>query len=118
MLIDLILVLIIGFSVYFAARRGFVRTFVEAIGLLLAVILTLTICTPLASVTYDKIIEPPILKIVSNNVGKVIDEKFEQMPEFEMTNEEYEQLLKSDQGKELFEALEYNKKTHNKFYEK
>ncbi len=90
LLIDLILLLIIGVSVFFAARRGFVRTFIEAVGFLLAVILTLTICTPLASATYDKIIEPPILQMVSNKVDKVIEDKFEETPKFEMTDEEYE----------------------------
>ena len=52
-LLDLILVIIIGVSVYLSARRGFVRTFVEAIGVVAAAIIALTVCTPLANATYD-----------------------------------------------------------------
>ncbi|MBO5210388.1 MAG: CvpA family protein [Clostridia bacterium] len=71
-LLDLILVSIIGVSVYLAARRGFVRTFVEALGVIAATIMALTVCTPLASITYDKIIEPPITKMVADEVNKTL----------------------------------------------
>jgi hypothetical protein len=67
-LIDLILAVIIGVSVYFSARRGGVRTFIEALGFIAAAVLAFTICTPFANATYDKIIEPPILEMVSKEV--------------------------------------------------
>ena len=72
-LLDLILVIIIGVSVYLSARRGFVRTFVEAIGVVAAAIIALTICTPLANATYDKIIEPAITKTVFEEVNKALE---------------------------------------------
>ena len=72
-LLDLILVIIIGASVYLSARRGFVRTFVEAIGVVAAAIIALTICTPLANATYDKIIEPAITKTVFEEVNKALE---------------------------------------------
>lgn len=82
LLIDLILALIIGLSVYFSARRGFVRTFVEAVGLITAAVLAFTICTPLANVTYDKIIEPPVLKMVSNELDANFKETLHEIPDF------------------------------------
>lgn len=72
-LLDLILVIIIGASVYLSARRGFVRTFVEAIGVVAAAIIALTVCTPLANATYDKIIEPAITKTVCEEVNKALE---------------------------------------------
>ena len=72
-LLDLILVIIIGASVYLSARRGFVRTFVEAIGVVAAAIIALTVCTPLANATYDKIIEPAITKTVFEEVNKALE---------------------------------------------
>lgn len=72
-LLDLILVIIIGASVYLSARRGFVRTFVEAIGVVAAAIIALIVCTPLANATYDKIIEPAITKTVFEEVNKTLE---------------------------------------------
>ncbi len=74
LLIDLILLVIIGFFVFTSARRGFVRVAVEAFGILAAIVLTLTICTPLSISTYDTIIEPQIIK----SVNAETEESFEQ----------------------------------------
>ncbi len=82
-LIDLILAVIIGVSVYFSARRGGVRTFIEALGFIAAAVLAFTICTPLANATYDKIIEPPILEMVSNEVDANFKETLHQIPDFD-----------------------------------
>ncbi len=86
LLIDLVLLLIIGLAVYFAARKGFVRTVVEAVGLLAAVIITLTVCTPLANATYDKMIEPPLLEAATQEVHSSLDEAandaWDKLPDF------------------------------------
>ena len=65
-ILDLILVAIIIVSVIISAKRGFVKVFVETVGFVAAVILAFTISTPLAELTYDKIIEPPVVKAAVN----------------------------------------------------
>ncbi len=92
LLIDLVLILIIGFAVYFSARKGFVRTVVEAVGLLAAVIITLTICTPLANATYDKIIEPPLLEATAEKVNASFEGQLDKVPDFNVNSEQFTQL--------------------------
>lgn len=86
LLIDLVLLLVVGLAVYFAARKGFVRTVIEAVGLLAAVIITLTVCTPLANATYDKLIEPPLLEAADQEVYSSLDEAvsdaWDKLPDF------------------------------------
>lgn len=91
-LLDLILAVIIGISVFLSARRGFVRTFVEAVGFIAAAILVFTVCTPLASATYDKIIEPPILEMVSEEVDKNFEDTSAEIPGFDVNSEEVEKI--------------------------
>lgn len=88
-LIDVILLIAIGLSVYFSARRGFVRTFAQTVGFITATVLTLTISTPLANITYDKLIEPPILKMVSQQVDAVFENTLSQVPDIDVNSEEY-----------------------------
>ena len=64
--IDLILVAVIALCVYMSSRQGFVKVFVEVAGFVLAIIVTFTISTPLAELTYDKIIEPPMMATVGD----------------------------------------------------
>ena len=60
-LLDLIVLAIIAAVALISARRGFVRVAIELVGFIAAIFITFTISTPLASLTYDKIIEPPIV---------------------------------------------------------
>ena len=68
-LLDLIVIAIIAAVALISARRGFVRVVIELAGFIAAILITLTISTPLASLTYDKIIEPPIVSSVSKATG-------------------------------------------------
>lgn len=87
-LIDLIVVAIILFFVFTSARRGFVKVLVETVGFIAAVILAFTISTPLAETTYDKIIEPPVLKAAVNAVGESAEhEAWNALPDFLINNE-------------------------------
>ena len=85
-IIDLILLIIIGLFVFLSAKRGFVRVVVEAVGFIAAVILTLTVCTPLANTTYDKIIEPRVIKAaneeINNNLDEAVDSVIDKLPDF------------------------------------
>ena len=85
-LIDGILLIIVALFVITSARRGFVRVLVEAVGIVAAVIFTLTVCTPLSVATYDKIIEPPIISTtneqVHDTVEETVDSLIEILPDF------------------------------------
>lgn len=85
--LDLIMVALIGVSVYLSARRGFVRTFIEAIGFVAAAVLAFTVSTPLANITYDKLIEPPLTKLVSSEVTKTLENEFGNLADFEINTE-------------------------------
>lgn len=91
-LIDLIVVAIIGICVLTSAKRGFVKVVIEVVGFVLAIILTFTISSPLATATYDKIIEPPILEATSNISADSIEEMkqstIDALPKFVTENAE------------------------------
>ena len=91
-LLDLILAVIICVSVFLSARRGFVRTFVEAVGFIAAAVLVFTVCTPLASATYDKIIEPPILETVSKEVNENFKDTLAEIPDFDIESEKVDEI--------------------------
>ncbi len=60
-ILDLIILAIIIVSVAVSAHYGFVRTAIEVAGLIAAVLLSTYLSVPMASFTYDKVIEPSII---------------------------------------------------------
>ncbi len=91
-LLDLIIILIIVLFVFLSARRGFVRTVIEFAGYILAIALSFTISTPLGKLTYDKIIEPPILQAAQNggieNINDFVDKTWDALPDYIVNNAE------------------------------
>lgn len=86
--IDLILLAVILVFTLISAKRGFVKVLVETVGFVAAIIVAFTISTPLAEVTYDKIIEPPVVKAAVNAVGESAEhEAWNALPEFLMNND-------------------------------
>ena len=88
-IIDLIILAIIVLTVIISAKRGFVRTLIELLGFIAAVFISLTISTPLANTTYDKIIEPSILSTVTSvadtaadNSIATVDNFWNEMPQW------------------------------------
>lgn len=86
LILDLSVIVIILIFVLISAKRGFVKTIIEFVGFLAAIILSFTISTPLAEVTYDKIIEPPIITAVSEqgtvNASDTVEDLWNSLPEF------------------------------------
>lgn len=91
-LIDLIVAAIIALFIFTSAKRGFVKVLIEVIGFILAIMLTFTISTPLANVTYDKIIEPPILDaaadISADSIEEMKQSALNALPDFVTKNAE------------------------------
>lgn len=86
--IDLILVAVILFFVLTSARRGFVKVLIETVGFIAAVVVAFTISTPLAELTYDKMIEPPVIEAAVNAVGESAEhEAWNALPDFMIDNE-------------------------------
>ncbi|MBR4762349.1 MAG: CvpA family protein [Clostridia bacterium] len=84
-ILDLIIVAIIVFAVILSARHGFVRTVIELAGFVAAFVIAFSVSSPLADVTYDKMIKPSIVSSVDSGaeVGKAeaADEIWESLPE-------------------------------------
>lgn len=84
-ILDLIVIAIIILMVLISAKRGFVRVAVEAVGFVAAIILSLSLSTTLADVTYQKAIEPAILSSVENataeTTSSAADEAWNSLPE-------------------------------------
>ena len=61
-LLDVFVIAIILLCVFVSAKRGFVSVLVETVGIIAAFCLALTFSTPLATLTYNKIIEPSVVE--------------------------------------------------------
>lgn len=84
--IDLIALVIVAICVFFASKRGFVRTAINFVGLFAAFVIAFTVSTPLANVTYSKAIEPSIIKTVETSVDggaeNVLENVWDALPGF------------------------------------
>ena len=78
-ILDVAVICIIAFYVFTSARRGFIRTLIETVGFVLIILLANSICTPLANSTYDKFLEPAVVKAVEkidvDNVTEFAEDK-------------------------------------------
>ncbi len=72
-IIDLVLIAIIALVVIISAKQGFVRTIIGAVGFVAAVVIAFTVSEPLAEVTYDKFLEPPIVNSISETASGKLD---------------------------------------------
>ena len=71
---------------FIAAKKGFVYTVIEVVGFVAAFVVAFSFSAPLAEVTYDKFIEPPILNSVKaetiENTAQTTDSIWESLPSF------------------------------------
>lgn len=114
--LDLILVAIIFVFVSLSAKKGFVAVAVETAGFIAAIILAFAISTPLANLTYDKLIEAPMVKGVEEAVGNAADigteELKSKMPKFILEDgkfgisaEKFNDTISQNMGKGATEAV-------------
>lgn len=92
LILDLIIIVIILFCILHSAKKGFVKVVLEVAGLIAAYIITFTISTPLANITYDKIIEPAMVNAMSDSTETQTDsaqtKAWDAIPEFITKNAE------------------------------
>ncbi len=112
-ILDLIVVLIILVIALISAKRGFVRVFLELMGFIAAVIISFTFSTPLAELTYDKIVEPNIVSEIADSVNSVadnsatntIDDTWESLPKIVKNNADKIGMSKEELNKLLTENI-------------
>lgn len=78
LILDLIVVIIVLVCAFLSAKHGFVRTVLELAGFIAAIFIAFTISSPLATITYDKMIEPSIVSKIeqtSDEGSSMISEK-------------------------------------------
>ena len=67
-ILDIFVVTIIVIFIVISAKKGFVKTIIEFVGLLAALYLALTLSSPLADFTYEKAIEPTVTATINSAV--------------------------------------------------
>lgn len=84
-ILDLIVIAIIAVFAFLSAKRGFVRTLIEIVGFVLVILLANSVSTPLANLTYDKAVEPAIIKSVEGiqaDSNTAVNIEVEALPSF------------------------------------
>lgn len=101
-ILDGIIVLIIAITVFLSAKKGFVRTLIEVVGLIAAIIVAFTFSTPVADTVYDKFVEPKIISTVeesfnntANTATDTVDAVWTKLPKF-MTNSNFLNISKEN----------------------
>lgn len=125
-ILDLIIIAIVALCVFLSARHGFVRTLIEVIGFIASISIAFTISSPLASVTYDKIIEPSIVSKVDeasadggNNISQKLWDSFPDLlknhaSDFGLTKEEFDEKVSSSISQSTSESAQKISKTVTK----
>ncbi len=77
--LDVVLLAILAVSVFLAYKKGFIKTLFSLVGGLIAVILALHLCTPVAAWLNEKFIEPTIRTTVLTAVnGSALAENYDE----------------------------------------
>ncbi len=88
--LDVIVVAIVAICIFLSAKRGFVRTLLEVVGFVAAILIAINLSAPVADFIYDKAVSPSIEKMVvttideaaSNTSAAVSDTIWEKLPNF------------------------------------
>lgn len=102
-LIDLVVLAIIGLFVFISAKKGFVKTFVETVGFVVAIVLAFSISGSVSEWAYNSFIEPPIMASVDEKLSDVpsgaqISVGLDDLPDFVVENAEKFGLSLEDFG--------------------
>lgn len=96
-ILDIIFLAIILLCVIFSAKKGFAKSIIEVAGFVGAVILAITVSGPLAEITYDKVVEPSVIRVaeeasvaadqnIEDNISLLSDKIWESLPDFVKNN--------------------------------
>ena len=101
-ILDAIIILIILFGIITSAKKGFVRTLIEVVGFVAAIVIALTFSSLISNTVYDKMVEPTIAKTVeatvtegAQDVTEAVDTVWNKMPKF-ITESSFLDLSKNE----------------------
>lgn len=93
-LLDLIVLLIIGVTIFAAYKRGFVKTLISTCSFLIAILLTSFLAEPLTGVLKDAAVTELIENATEQKIITILDENsFEPKDLFEGRSEEFNRLV-------------------------
>jgi uncharacterized membrane protein required for colicin V production len=78
-ILDVILVLIVLFVAWRSAKRGFVRTLIEMVGYVLAIVLAFSVASFLSKQIYESFVRPSIVKSIEANLSEFNGENLSQV---------------------------------------
>ncbi len=102
-LIDLIVIAVIAIIALVSAKHGFIKVFVQAVGYILAGLLAVAISLPLANVTYDKVVEKPIVDSMVGVFDDFIQENKSTIEE--QLNENNQESLGEEKTQEMIDDV-------------
>ena len=88
-ILDVIIALIILIFIIISAKKGFVKSLVEVVGFVAAVVIAISASTPIANAIYDSTVQPFVTKTVENAVSETqttandaVDTVWNKLPNF------------------------------------
>ena len=71
-ILDVIIILIIGLTIFFAAKKGFIKTLISAVSFVIAIIVTVMLCEPFAEILKDTAIAKTIETATEEQITDII----------------------------------------------
>ncbi len=71
-ILDVIIILIIGLTIFFAAKKGFIKTLISAVSFVIAIIVTVMLCEPFAEILKDTAIAKTIETATKEQITDII----------------------------------------------
>ena len=81
-LLDVIFLLIVAICVLVAVKKGFVRSLIEVLGYVLAIVLVFSFSTVISEYVYTGFVEEPIINAVETTVVEQGTNAYEQLPTY------------------------------------
>jgi len=80
-LIDLIVVAVIGIFVFISAKKGFVKTLIETVGFIAAIVIAFSVSGTVSEWAYTSYVEPAVVQAVEDKINSAVEEQKEKLPE-------------------------------------
>ncbi len=114
LLVDLIILLVVGFTIWRSARRGFVRTVLELAGFVLSLVIAFSVSGWLSNIIYENSVRPTVEESVSEvladakggSTSQAVDQVWEALPSVVRSAANSFGITKGDVQRKLNGAVE------------
>ena len=93
LILDLVFVAVVIVTAFLSSKKGFVRTLLELVGFVAAIVIALTVSEPVSEFAYDKFVEPAIVEktqgIIVNTATEIPENLWENLPNIIKNNSEF-----------------------------